>query len=517
MEANMGAAYILLGIDVGTTGSKAVLIDPRGEVRAEATTDVALATPQALWAEQQPADWWAATVSSVRRVLAQAGLNGTQVSAVGLTGQMHGLVLLDAHGEVLRPAILWNDQRTGPQCAAITARLGLPRLLELIGNPVLPGFTAPKILWVREHEPEVYGRVAHVLLPKDYVRYRLTGALASEVSDASGTALFDVGRRRWSAEMPAALDIPSAWLPEVTESAVVSARISAAAAEQTGLAAGTPVVGGAGDQAAQAIGSGATQEGVVMVTLGTSGVVFASSSTYRPEPQGRLHAFCHAAPDTWHLMGVMLSAGGSLRWYRDTLGQPECARAAAEGCDPYDILTADAAAVPAGADRLLFLPYLCGERTPHADPQARGVFCGLTLRHGKAHLTRAVLEGVAFGLRDALELLRALDVRIDQVRVSGGGARSSLWRQILADVFATEIVTTNVTQGAGFGAALLAGVGIGVYGSVAEACEQVIRVVAGCRPGSAVGTYGEAYARYRALYPALAAQFRAIDAAAQAD
>jgi xylulokinase len=500
----------LLGIDVGTTGSKALLIDTTGAVVAEVTTEYPMSTPRPLWSEQDPGDWWSATVTSIRGVLEKSDVAPGQVAGIGLTGQMHGLVLLDGKGDVLRPCIMWNDQRTADQCAAITDKVGTAKLLELTGNPVLPGFTAPKIVWVRENEPDTYRNTAHALLPKDYVRYRLTGEFFSEVSDASGTSLFDVGRRQWSGQMLAALDVPRAWLPEVTESPVASAQISVAAAKEAGLAPGTPVVGGGGDQAAQAVGSGIVGEGLVSVTLGTSGVVFAASDSCRIEPDGRLHAFCHAVPDTWHLMGVMLSAAGSFRWYRDTLGDTEVARAKRESRDAYEVLTEAAAAVEPGCEGLLFLPYLSGERTPHPDPNARGAFVGLTLRHHKAHLTRAVLEGVTYGLRDSLELMRGLGVAVDQVRTSGGGARSALWRQILADVFDTEIVTLNVTQGAAYGAALLAGVGVEAYRDVPTACDQVISLTGRTEPGPASETYAAYYPRYRALYPALAREFSAI-------
>ncbi len=501
---------LLLGIDVGTTGSKALLVEPDGAIRASATTEYPFQTPHPLWAEQEPETWWRATVESIRRVLAESDTRAEAIAAVGLTGQMHGLTLLDAAGEVLRPCIMWNDQRTAAQCATITERVGAERVLHLTGNPVLPGFTAPKILWVREHEPEVYARVAHVLLPKDYVRYRLTGGFWSDVSDSSGTSLFHVGERRWSDEMLDALEIPRGWMPEVTESPVASATISAAGAAATGLLAGTPVVAGGGDQAAQAVGTGIVAEGVVSVTLGTSGVVFAASDTYRVEPQGRLHAFCHAVPGMWHLMGVMLSAAGSFRWYRDVLGTAEQAEASASGRDAYDLLTESAAGVAPGCEGLLFLPYLSGERTPYPDPHARGVFFGLTLRHGKAHLTRAVLEGVTYGLRDSLELMRDLGLQIEQVRASGGGARSPLWLQMLADIFGSEIATVNVTEGAAYGAALLAGVGAGVYHSVQEAGQRAIHVTGRVEPGGAARTYAAYYPRYRALYPALAAEFRAL-------
>ena len=497
----------LLGIDVGTTGSKALLVDESGAVRGGATSEYPFDTPHPLWAEQDPHAWWRATIDSIRRALDAAGVDGRAVAAVGLTGQMHGLTLLDAAGEVLRPCIMWNDQRTAAQCAAITTRVGAERVLQLTGNPVLPGFTAPKLVWVREHEPEVYDRVAHVLLPKDYVRYRLTGGFFSDVSDASGTSLFDVGQRRWSDEMLDALDIPRGWLPEVTESPVVSARVSAQAAAATGLIAGTPVVAGGGDQAAGALGTGIVEEGLVSVTLGTSGVVFAASGTYRVEPEGRLHAFCHAVPGMWHLMGVMLSAAGSFRWYRDALGESERAEAAARGRDAYEHLTESAATVPAGSEGLIFLPYLTGERTPYPDPNARGVFFGLTLRHQKAHLTRAVLEGVTYGLRDSLELMRALGLTIEQVRASGGGARSPLWRQMLADVFDSEIVTVAVTEGAPYGAALLAGVGAGLYDSVPDATRRATYLTGRLTPGEAAATYAAYYPRYRALYPALQDEF----------
>jgi xylulokinase len=498
----------LLGIDVGTSGSKALLVRDDGRVVASATTEYPLSTPQPLWAEQDPADWWQATVTSIRRVLVQSGaFDARAIAGVGLTGQMHGLVLLDAAGTVLRPAILWNDQRTAAECARITEQVGRERLLQLTGNPVLPGFTAPKILWVREHEPEVYGRVAKILLPKDYVRYRLTGEFFGEVSDASGTSLFDVGRRAWSDEMLEALGIPRAWLPEVTESPVISARVSRAAAAATGLPAGTPVAGGGGDQAAGAVGTGIVSQGTVSATIGTSGVVFAASDSYRVEPQGRLHAFCHAVPGMWHLMGVMLSAAGSFRWFRDTLGGEERAEAERTRQDVYDVLTEEAAEAPAGCEGLIFLPYLTGERTPYPDPNARGVYFGLTLRHTKAHMTRSVLEGVSFGLRDSLELMRALGIDVQQVRASGGGARSTFWRQILADVFGTEIATVNVTEGAPYGAALLAGVGAGVYDSVPAAVEQTLTISGSCAPGDDKGIYADYYPRYRALYPALAPEF----------
>lgn len=491
----------LLGVDVSTTGSKAVLLDATGGVIATATHAHRLSTPRPAWSEQDPAEWWEASSRSIREVLQIAEVQPDEIAGVGLTGQMHGLVLLDAQGEVLRPAILWNDQRTAVECAAITERVGRERVLRITGNPVLPGFTAPKIEWVRRHEPEVFARVAHFLLPKDYVRLRLTGEYAIDVADASGTSLFDVGARGWSDEMLAALEIPREWVPRVTESAEISARVSAEGARATGLREGTPVVAGAGDQAAQGVGTGIIRPGRVSVTLGTSGVVFAALDAYRPEPQGRLHAFCHAVPGQWHLMGVMLSAAGSLRWLRDAV-TPTGGEAAA-----YDALVEPARAVPPGAEGLLFLPYLSGERTPHPDPDARGAFVGLSLRHGLPHLTRSVLEGVAFGLRDSLELMKGLGLEVSEVRVSGGGARSPLWRQILADVLNAELATTDSVEGAVYGAALLAGVGTGVFASVETAAETTIRAVDTVTPGPDAEVYERYYARYRALYPALAPEF----------
>ncbi len=506
---------ICLGIDVGTTGAKALLIDADGAVLAEATSEYPLDTPRPLWAEQDPQRWFEATLASITGVLEQAPGAAARVAAIGLTGQMHGLVLLDEHGQVLRPAILWNDQRTGPQCDEITRLVGRRRLLQLTGNPVLPGFTAPKLVWVRRHEPDLYARVAHVLLPKDYVRYRLTGELVSDVSDASGTALFDVGARRWSDEMLAALEIPPGWLPEVVEPPVVCARLGADAARRCGLPAGVPVAGGAGDQAAQAVGTGIVHEGLVSATLGTSGVVFAASQSFRIEPDGRLHAFCHAVPGMWHLMGVMLSAAGSLRWYRDALGAAECEQARAQGTSVYELLTAQAAQVPPGCEGLFFLPYLTGERTPHPDPHARGAFVGLTLRHNKAHLTRAVLEGVGYGMCDSLSLMRELGLTVERVRASGGGARSGLWRQIMADVFGCAVETLTVTQGAAYGAALLAGVAAGVYADVPGACKQALAVADLIEPGPAAATYARLYPLYRGLYPALADHFAATSAAVE--
>jgi xylulokinase len=484
-----------LGIDVSTTGVKALLIDQSGQVTASANTELPLYTPQPLWSEQDPADWWDGAQRSIRDVLSSSGVRGDEVVGIGLTGQMHGLTLLDEAGQVLRPAILWNDQRTAAQCDEIRARLGKAHLIQLTGNDALTGFTAPKILWVQENEPEVYRRIRHILLPKDYVRYQLTGAYAVDRADGAGTILFDIKTRDWSPEMLEALGIQPAWLPKTYEGPEITGQVTAAAAALTGLRAGTPVAAGGGDQAAQAVGVGAVSPGIVALTLGTSGVVFATTGQAFIEPEGRLHAFCHSVPGRWHLMGVMLAAAGSLRWYRDTFAAGQA----------YDDLLAPAESVAAGCEGLLFLPYLSGERTPHPDPLARGAFTGLTVRHGMAHLTRAVLEGVAFGLRDGFELIKSAGLAsIDQVRVSGGGARSPLWRQILADVFNAELVTVNTTEGAAYGAALLAGVGVGAWSDVDAACRATVRATGSTQPQpQQVGQYEKIYTLYRQLYPAL--------------
>jgi xylulokinase len=484
-----------IGIDTSTTATKALLMDSLGGVVAVASSEYPFETPHPLWSEQDPALWWAATIQSIRDVLRKSSVDGAEVAGLGLTGQMHGLVLLDEKGEVLRPAILWNDQRTGAQCEEIHRLVGKQRFIEITGNVALTGFTAPKILWVRENEPDVYAKARQILLPKDYVRFKLTGVYACDRAGGAGTVLFDVKERTWSPEVLDKLGIPTEWLPPTYEGPEITGTISAEAAALTGLKQGTPVMGGGGDQAAGAVGVGAVRPGVVGLVLGTSGVVFATTPSALIEPEGRLHAFCHSVPGRWHLMGVMLSAAGSLRWYRDTL---------APGVG-FDELLAPAADVPAGSDGLLFLPYLTGERTPHPDPLARGAFVGLTVRHTKVHLTRAVLEGVAFGLRDSFELIKNAGLTsIDQVRVSGGGAKSILWRQILADVFDAELVTVNTTEGAAYGAAILAGVGAGIWPDVDTATDQCVKVT-GSTPvqPEMVPLYEAAYRQYVKLYPAL--------------
>ena len=427
-------------------------------------------------------------------------MSGEDIAAIGLTGQMHGAVVLDRAGEVLRPAILWNDQRTGAECDAIREAVGgVERLVAITGNDALTGFTAPKLVWIRDHEPDVWARIAHVLLPKDYVRLRLTGDYALDKADGAGTILFDLAARDWSAEVLGALEIDPAWLPPTFEGPAVTGSILKDAAEATGLRAGTPVVAGGGDQAANGVGVGAVAPGVVALSLGTSGVIFAATDRPLFEPRGRVHAFCHAVPDRWHMMSVMLSAAGSLRWFRDTLA-PGVA---------FGDLAKTAAEVPAGSDGLLFLPYLTGERSPHPDPLARGAFVGLTVAHDRRHMTRAVLEGVAFGLRDGLDLMTQAGMRApSEIRASGGGTASPLWRQILADVLEVEIATVNTTEGAAYGAGILATLGAGWFRSVDAACEALVLATRAATPGPDAPRYAEAHAIYRELYPALAPSFR---------
>jgi xylulokinase len=476
----------VIGIDVGTTGVKTIAISPEGEVIAKAEEAYPLSTPQTGWSEQDPEDWWRATEATLAEVAA-AGVK--DVRGIGLSGQMHGLVCLDERDKVLRPAILWNDQRTGAECAEIEERIGLEHLIQLTGNRALTGFTAPKILWLRRHEPDVYARISRILLPKDYLRLRLTGEHAIDVSDASGTLLFDVANRRWSDEVTDTLEIPRSWLPRALESSEVSGQTKQ----------GVPVAAGAGDQAAGALGVGVDRPGPLSLVLGTSGVVFAALPAYAAEPQARVHVFCHAVPAAWHAMGVMLSAAGSMQWFRDTL---------AAGV-PFDDLDAQAAQWAPGSDGLIFLPYLAGERTPHADPNARGAFIGLSLRHDRAAMVRAVMEGVAYGLRDSLELLTALGVRANAGRASGGGARSRLWLSIVASTLGLPVEITAVEEGSAFGAALLGGVAGGVFGDAHEAVKACVRVRDVVEPQLKwQEAYAYGYQRYRALYPALQPLFR---------
>jgi xylulokinase len=489
-----------LGLDISTTATKALLIDDSGTVAAVHSEEYGLSTPNPLWSEQDPHDWWAAASDSTRAVLLEAGIPGEAVKGIGLTGQMHGLVLLEASGSVLRPAILWNDQRSAAQCEAIRERVGRQELVARTGNDAFPGFTAPKLLWVRDHEPELYGKIAQVLLPKDYVRFRLTGEYGTDKAGAGGTLLLDLAQRDWSRQVLDALEVPPRWLPPTFEGPEVTGRVTRQASEATGLAEGTPVVAGGGDQAAQAVGVGAVAPGVVALTLGTSGVVFTSCDEPTVEPEGRVHAFPHAVPNRWHVMGVMLSAAGSLRWHRDAVA-PEA---------DYPSLLREAERVDPGSDGLFFMPYLSGERTPHADPNVRGAFVGLTLQHGRPHMTRAVLEGVAYGLQDNLLLLRRVGVqKPDQVRVSGGGARGRLWKQILADVMEVELVSVQTEEGAAYGAALLAAVGADAWPSVDDACRATIRTKDLVTPRTdAAAVYSVLHERFGQLYPALSPFYR---------
>jgi xylulokinase len=484
-----------LGIDIGTGGSRALLVNREGEVVAAHTAaheDILMLQP--LWAEQGPENWWDAAVMAIRGVLAQARVAGSAVRGIGLSGQMHGLVILDASRRVIRPSLIWCDQRSQAQVDWVNQKVGHARVLECIANPVLTGFTLPKLLWVRDHEPLFFEQMRKILLPKDYVRFRLTGEFATEVSDASGTALFDVVNRRWSFELADALGIDRDVLPHCYESSEVTGAISAEAAERTGLAPGTPVVGGGGDQAASAVGNGIVVPGIVSCTLGTSGVVFAHMEEVAYDPAGRVHTFCHAVRGKWHVMGVTQGAGLSLQWFRNQL---------APGAD-YDALMAEAATAPAGCEGLYWLPYLMGERTPHLDAAARGGWVGLTARHRRADLLRALIEGVCYSQKDCLDIVESLGVEVASVRASGGGAKSPFWRQVLADVFRKPVVTLASQEGSALGAALLAMVGTGEYASVPEACAAVIREAARVEPRAEnAAVYARGHRIYQALYPAL--------------
>jgi len=488
----LAAVSSLIGLDVGTSGARAVAIDLEGNVIATASAEYPLSTPRPGWTEQDPEHWWAASKEVLSRLRAQ--LRDPPLG-LGLTGQMHGSVFLDEADEVIRPALLWSDQRTASQCRRITEKVGARRLVEITGNPAITGFQAPKILWLREHEPDAYARIHHVLLPKDFIRLRLTGELATDASDASGTLLLDLRHRKWSDEVLSALEIPRRWLPDVYEGPEVTGRITPAASAATGLPAGLPVAAGAGDNAAAAVGSGVVREGMVTSSIGTSGVVFAHSETPRIDPLGRLHAFCHAVPGRYHLMGVTLSAGGSLRWWRVTAGA---------GLD-YEAMAAEAGTAPPGSEGLVFLPYLSGERTPHLDPQARGAFAGLSLRHTRAHLTRAVMEGVTYSLKDSLDLMTELGVPMTEIRATGGGARSPFWRRMQADVFGLPVHRTRTEEGPAFGAALLAGVAAGAYADVFEAVALIqLRPEADLPDVERHRLYGRYHAAYSDLYAATA-------------
>ncbi len=494
----------LIGLDIGTSGARALAVSESGAVIASAAQEYPLLTPRPGWTEQNPEDWWQASCKVLAEVAKAVQGN---VAGIGLTGQMHGSVFLDAGDRVIRPALLWNDQRTATQCAEITSRVGRDRLLAIAGNPALTGFQAPKVLWLRDSEPANYNRIAHVLLPKDFIRLRLAGEYATDASDASGTLLLDLRRRSWSAEILDALELPGDWLPTVREGPEEAGRLRAGVATELGLPAGIPIAAGGGDNAAAAVGSGIVEVGLASSSIGTSGVVFAFTPEFTPDPSGRLHAFCHAVPGAYHLMGVTLSAGASLTWWRHVLGDQL----------DYEALLELAESAPVGSEGLLFLPYLSGERTPHLDPAARGAFFGLTARHGLNHLTRAVMEGVAYSLADCLQVMIGLGVNLDHVRAIGGGARSRLWRQIQADVYGIPVRRTNVDEGPAYGAALLAGVTVGHFKSVNDAC-SVIQLRAGVDepdPESAQ-LYSRYLKVYRDFYPANAgAMARLSDLASQ--
>ncbi|GCE06592.1 xylulokinase [Dictyobacter aurantiacus] len=501
----------LLGIDLGTTGVKAALFAADdGRVIADAFIEYPLFHPHPGWAEQNPTDWWEATLSAIRLCLragASKGAAAEDVRGLGLSGQMHGVVLLDEQRQVLRPCIIWADQRSDDQCRWITEKVGAAQLIEYVSNPALTGFSAPKLLWVRDHEPEIFARARTMLLPKDYIRYRLTGVLAMEISDAAGTCLLDVKHGGWSQEVLAALELDPSLLPPVVPADAASGTITAEVANQTGLPAGVPVAGGGADNACGAVGNGVVEPGLALVSVGTSGIVLAHASSPQVDTSGpvpRVHTFNHAVPNGWYLMGVTQGAGLSLRWVRDNIGLPERALERWTGIDPYELLSKEAEGVPAGSEGLIFLPYLQGERTPHLDAYARGGWIGLTASHDRRHLVRSVLEGVAFSLKDCYAIIREQGLQLNQVRATGGGAKSPLWRQIIADVLGVELVVTNSSEGPAFGAALLAGVAGGVYSSVQEACAQTVRVVQRTAPDPATApAYEQAYETYKALYPAL--------------
>ena len=505
---------VTLGIDIGTSGTKTIAIDESGAILASASAEYPCDHPKPGWSEQDPEFWWKATASTVREVLAKGDFRPADVAAIGLSGQMHGSVFLDADGKVVRPALLWNDQRTVAEAAEIEAKAGgREGLVKLVANRALVGFTAPKVLWLRNHEPENFDRVRQVLLPKDYIRFKLSGTYATEVSDAAGTLFLDVANRRWSQELLGLLDLDPALLPECFESFEVSSVVGATGAEATGLKAGTKIVGGGGDQPAGAVGNGIVRAGVVSATMGTSGVVFAHAPEPGFDPLGRLQRGCHAVPGAWCVMGVVLSAGGSFQWFRNQLGQAQVEAAKKVGIDPYFLLNDEAAMVGPGAEGLFFLPYLTGERAPYYDSDAKGAWIGLTVRHGRPHLVRSILEGASYAMRDSLELIREMGVNIEQIRVSGGGARSPFWRQIQADIYGVDVHTVNATEGPAFGVALLAMVGAGVFSSVPEACDATIRLVDQTKVEPEVKAFHDkGYAIYRKLYQDLRESFASISA-----
>ena len=494
----------VIGVDLGTSGTKTVLFSSDGQPIASKTIEYPLYQPQNGWAEQAPEDWWHAGCGSMKEVIAKSGINPKDIKGIGISGQMHGLVMLDKAGNVLRRSIIWCDQRTAAECDEITAKVGASRLIELTANPALTGFTASKILWVRNHEPEIYEKCAHILLPKDYVRYMLTGEFATEVSDASGMQLLDVPNRCWSDEVLSKLGIDKSLLAKVYESPEITGKVTAQAAELCGVPAGTPVVGGAGDNAAAAVGTGTVQDGIAFTTLGTSGVVFAHTDKLSIDPKGRVHTFCCAVPGAWHVMGVTQAAGLSLKWFRDNFCSDEMVAAKGLDKDPYYLMDKQAERIPIGAERLLYLPYLMGERTPHLDPNCRGAFIGLSAMHTRQHMLRAVMEGVVYSQRDSVEVLRGMGVKINDMLACGGGGTSPLWRQMLADVYGCPVKTVVSKEGPALGVAILASVGTGIYKSVQEACKEVIKTNPAQNPiAENSKEYEKFYKMYTELYPAL--------------
>ncbi|MGN0647026.1 MAG: xylulokinase [Oscillospiraceae bacterium] len=503
-------AYFI-GVDIGTSGTKTVLFDGMGKVIASATVEYPLYQPQNGYAEQMPQDWDNAVMQTLAAVMEQSGVAKDEVKGIGLSGQMHGLVMLDENNAVIRPSIIWCDQRTAAECEEITQKVGAERLIAITANPALTGFTASKILWVRNHEPENYKKCRHILLPKDYIRFRLTGEYATEVSDASGMQLLDIPNRCWSDEVLAKLDIDKAMLGKVYESPDITGYLTAEAAARTGLKEGTPVVGGAGDNAAAAIGTGVAQDGKAFTTIGTSGVVFAHSSKISIDPKGRVHTFCCAVPGCWHVMGVTQGAGLSLKWFRDTFCDAEKQTAKSMGVDEYYLMDREAEQSPIGANRLLYLPYLMGERTPHLDANARGVFFGLSAMHTKRDMLRAVMEGVTYSLRDCLEVFREMNITVNDMMACGGGGSSPLWRQMLADLYGCPIQTLASKEGPALGVAILAMVGTGYYPTVADACKAIIKTNQTCSPNAdAMAAYEPYYQLYRRVYPALKSEFAAL-------
>ena len=500
----------LIGIDIGTSGTKTVLFDELGGVICDALIEYPMYQPNNGWAEQLPSDWWQAVSGTLKQVLSKSGIDPSAIKGIGLSGQMHGLVMLDEKDQVIRPAIIWCDQRTARECEEITEKIGAARLIEITANPALTGFTASKILWVRNNEPQNYARCRKILLPKDYIRLMLTGEYATEVSDASGMQLLDIGGRCWSDEVLKKLEIDKSLLAPVYESPEVSGQISASAAALTGLNAGTPVVGGAGDNAAAAVGTGVVSDGQAFTTIGSSGVVYAHTSKMHIDPAGRVHTFCCAVPGCWHIMGVTQGAGLSLKWFRDNLCQSEMETAAQMGVSPYYLMDREAEKVPIGANRLLFLPYMMGERTPHLDPDCRGVFFGLSAMHQKRDMIRAVLEGVSYSLRDCLEVISGMDTPIDVMRACGGGS-GPLWRQMLADVYNCDVSTIKSKEGPALGVALLAGAGTGVYKSVEEACSIAVATKDSALPdGKRHQEYESYYQLYRSIYPSLKEHYKTL-------